>query len=674
MPSQFYETLFDRIQDCVAVYRVLNGGEDFIFADFNPAAEKADQVQKKNLIGKKVTEVFPAIKAFGLFAVFQKVYRTGEATHFPLTFYSDKRITGWRDNYVYKIDDEYIVAVYQDLTRQKQDEAQLKLSARVFEFAKEGIIITDQESNILQVNEAYVRLSGYTREEMIGRKAKFMKSNLHTPDFYRNMWGDLHKTGHWEGEIWDRNKEGMFIALYLMISAMKNEEGETTNYIGIYLDMTEQKKAQEHINKLAYYDVLTNLGNRTLFLQELQTLIDQSQRLDHTLALLFLDLDNFKYINDTYGHNIGDLLLIEAAKRIKKLARKSDFIARLGGDEFTIIITNIDSPASAGQIASELTQSLSETYTIDNITIHTTATVGIAVFPADGNDPHTLLRNADTAMYNAKRKGKNRYTFFAQEMNEMVRRRIELDTDLREALDLNQLLLHYQPKICLNTGKMHGYEALIRWNHPDKGLVPPDVFIPVAEMSNLILDIGKWVFKEAIQFQKELAQNNHIAPISVNVSSKQLYDEKFCPDLLEILDRTNCDPQYLEIEITESILMRNIEKSIEQLLLLKKRGIRISIDDFGTGYSSMSYLTKLPIDAIKIDKSFVVELERKKDARGIIKAIVALSKSLSLETIAEGVETPRQVRFLRNIKCNLAQGYYFSRPLPAEELLSPQAV
>lgn len=664
-----YELLFNRINDCVAVYKAVNKGKDFIFVDFNPAAERAENIKKEELLGKKVTEVFPGIKEFGLFKVFQEVYKTGEPRRFPLTFYKDKRITGWRDNDVYKIDDEHIVAVYHDLTRQKQYEEQLFLSARVFESAKEGIIITDNDSIIVQVNEAYVQLSGYRREEMIGKKATFMKSNLYPQKFYDQMWKKLMEEGHWEGEIWDRNREGKFIALYLMISAVKNSSGDTTHYIGIYLDITEQKQAQDHINKLAYFDALTNLGNRTFFLQELQTLSDQAARLNSTLALLFLDLDNFKNINDTYGHNIGDLLLIEVGRRIKEKSRKSDFIARLGGDEFTVIITNIKTPEIAAQLAGELIETLSSSYVIEGITIHTTVSIGIAVFPNDGENPHTLLKNADTAMYNSKRSGKNRFSFFRAEMNELIRSRIELDTDLRKAVELKQLSLFYQPKICLSSGRLDGFEALLRWQHPEKGFISPEKFIPVAEQSNLILSLGQWVFEQACIFQKKLESLNYMVSISINVSSKQLYDDSFCNNVLKITERLKADPSRLEIEITESILMKNIEKSIQKLLFLKEQGFHISIDDFGTGYSSMNYLIKLPIDAIKIDKSFILGQKEQEGAQSIVKAIIALAKSLSLQTVAEGVETASQVEFLKSVDCNLAQGFYYSRPIPQDEVL-----
>ena len=665
--SSLYNLLFKSIKDCVVVYEAINHGENFRFVDLNPAAENSESVKKEDIQGKLVTDVFPGVEDFGIFKVFQEVYKEGKHIHFPLTFYVDERISGWRDNYVYKLDEKHIVAVYNDITKEKQDEAELKLAATVFDSSLEGILITDKYGTIVKANDAFIKMSGYSENEILGQKAGILKSHIHSESFYKEMRKSIVKNGFWEGEIWDRKKNGESFAVYLYISTICDSEGHAKQYLGMYLDITENKRTQEQIQHLAYFDTLTTLPNRAQFDIELLKQIKISERKKQHFSLLMLDLDNFKYVNDAYGHQTGDLLLVEVAKKIKSVLRQSEFFARLGGDEFVIISDvqkHIDELAILSQRIIELFAKPTE---IGDYKLQIGCSIGVANYPIDGDSKDILFKNADSAMYEAKKNGRNRYIFYSSGLFQSSRRRLEIDIHLRQAIENENFEIFLQPKVCINSAKPIGAEALIRWNDEHLGFVSPVEFIPHAEETGLMVAIGDIVLKQSFQIIKALEKKNYDFKVSINISSVQLQENNFIQKIEAFLEEYQCSPSMLEFEITESKIMHNIEENIIKLQKIKNIGIQISIDDFGTGYSSMSYLKRLPVDMIKIDKSFIDEVPKDSEDCAIVQGILSLAKALSLKTIAEGVELKAQEDFLRANGCDYIQGYLHSKPLNKED-------
>lgn len=660
--ENLYLSIFDTIKDCVAIYEAYEDGEDFLFAGFNPSAEIAENINRKDILGKKLTEVFPAVKDFGILDAFRRVYKTGKSENFPLSFYEDDRISGWRDNYIYKIDEKHIIAVYNDVTQAKQAEAELKLSAKVFDNSLEGMMITNERTKIVKVNSTFLNISGYTEEEALNSYANLLKSDLHDDAFYQELWREIHTKGSWQGEIWNRRKDGEVFAVFSHITAVR-DGGKVKNYVAMYLDITEKLKAQEYINKLSYTDLLTKLPNRTLFDIELDGFVKRGIKDKMSFALLALDIDNFKYINDSFGHSIGDNLLKEITEKLKTVVRDADFIARVGGDEFVIIVDNVEFDEEIGLLCKDILSLFDEPFKIGINKINLGTSIGISVFPNDGDNKEQLLRSADTALYKAKEIGKNRFLFHTPQMNKDVSKKLELDEFLRETITNEGFDVFYQPKSCFQQGKFVGAEALIRWNHPKLGFVSPLDFIPYAEESGLIIPIGNLVLKRVCEKISFLEKQGICVRIAVNISSVQLDEDDFVENVQAILREKECNTKYLEFEVTESKIMNNVEVNIKKLTEIKKLGIKISIDDFGTGYSSMSYLQKLPVDTIKIDKSFIDNVPNSEDGNLIVKGILALTKGLSLETVAEGVETQEQKDFLKENGCDILQGYLYSKPL-----------
>jgi len=548
-------------------------------------------------------------------------------------------------------------------SRKFKYEENIELASQVFEQSLEGIMITDKDNNIIMVNNAFEKMTGFLLDDIKGKKANILKSGINNDKFYENMWKRLIHKGNYRGEIWNRKKDGTQLACFLSIKVIYDDKGVVQNYIAMYLDITEKLQNEEEIYKLAYHDILTKLPNRTKFNQYLTTLFEQRERVHKKFALLFLDLDNFKYVNDQFGHDIGDLLLIKVAKIFKTILRKSDFVARLGGDEFTVIVDDYQNINQIKALCNKIIKSLSTKFTIKGNKFHIGCSIGIAVFDSDGKSQNELLKNADTAMYKSKQNGKNRFTFFTQSMNEELNRKIELETGLRYAINSGEFEMYYQPKISLTTNEIIGAEALIRWNNVFLGVVPPNDFIPFAEEIGLINEIGDFIFDDVFKKLSDIVKYNKDFVVSINISSIQLQEKNFVEKVKSFLDQTNCNPKNIEFEITETIIMTNIESNIKKLLELKQLGIGLSIDDFGTGYSSMNYLHKLPIDTIKIDKSFVDNMAKENDTTILVKAIISLSKALNLTTVAEGVEEDSQKEHLRELECDIMQGYLFSKPL-----------
>lgn len=559
------------------------------------------------------------------------------------------------------------IGTVHDITRRKNAENELILASAVFEKMNDGVLITDEKQQIVTINSAYGAISGYVIEEIIGKTPNTFSSGWHDRVFYQNLWNELNQSGHWNGEIIDRRKNGELYTAELSIIAMHNKDGKLTNYISIVNDISEKKQKESLIHNLAYFDALTNLPNRVLFQERVTSKIPALQRNSKKMALFFIDMDNFKNINDTFGHFTGDKFLIEVAKAIKEILREEDTLARLGGDEFTVIVEDTESISGVAVVAEKIIERFKTSIIIDGREFYTGASIGISIYPDDGTTYEELVKAADTAMYQVKESGKNSYQFFTQSMNEKITERSFIENGLRSAINKHELFLEYQPKVNLQTKKVYGMEALVRWNHPDVGLIRPDKFIGISEETGQISQIGLWVAKQAISDTKALHDEGSKLIISINVSSKQLNDDAFIDNICAIANDIGLDKSYIELEITESHIMKNVDKSLSILNALYERGFKLSIDDFGTGYSSLSYLKKLPAKTIKIDRSFVLDIDKDEDDRSIVAAIIAMARSLGKDVIAEGSETKEHIDTLKFLHCNQIQGYYFSKPLKIEK-------
>ncbi|MDX1796382.1 MAG: EAL domain-containing protein [Hydrogenovibrio sp.] len=550
-----------------------------------------------------------------------------------------------------------------DVTAHKQAEAQIELASKVFEQSQEGIMITDPDQKVLMVNEAFTKISGYSSEEVLGKTPRILASGRHSKAFYEEIWQKINKEGHWQGEIWNRRKNGEIFPEWLSISCGHDEQGQVTEYIGIFNDISQVKESEEKIQHLAHYDPLTELANREMLMDRLNGAIHNAERSKASLALLFIDLDNFKNVNDTLGHQVGDQLLIEVGQRVKSVLRAEDTLARQGGDEFIAVLPDTGETGAA-HVAEKVIQTISAELDLEPYSLFITPSIGIAIYPQDGLDADALLRNADTAMYQAKEDGRNAYRFFTPEMQAHSARMMRLESALRIALVNNQLSLHYQPQICAQTGEIVGMEALIRWYHPEMGQISPEEFIPVAEQSGQILTIGSWVLRTAVrQIKSWQEQGKPCYRVAVNLSAVQFRYEELPNQVMAILTEEDVSPALLELELTESVAMANPDAAVEMMDKLAKQGIQLSIDDFGTGYSSLSYLKRFKVGKLKIDQSFVRDLTEDPDDQSIIIGIISLAKSLGLNTIAEGVETKAQLDFLKRQGCDEIQGFYYSKPL-----------
>ncbi len=555
------------------------------------------------------------------------------------------------------------------LERNQAGEA-LRLAASIYQNTSEAMMITDEQNRIVAINPAFTVVTGYTDEEVIGNDPGFLGSGTHNEDFFRNLWLSLNATGQWCGEIWNRRKNGEEFVEWLTINSIYDSEGKVYRRVSLFSDITERKKTDALILKQANYDTLTQLPNRRLFNDRLEQGIKIAHREQLHMALLFIDLDRFKEVNDTLGHHMGDELLIEAAQRIKSCVRESDTVARLGGDEFTVILNELHEVSPIDTIAEKIIASLSEPFRLFDEHVFVSASIGITVYPEDAMDAGELLKNADQAMFAAKQNGRNRVNYFTKSMQEAAQQRMRLIRDIHQALAENQFSIHYQPIVALASGHIHKAEALLRWKHPEHGYISPAVFIPVAEETGAIHEIGNRVFTEAVdRVQAWRAAYDSDFQVSINKSPVQFLVEGTEDDeWLEYLQRHNVSPQGVVIEITEGVLLQTNANSHERLHRLRQGGMQVAIDDFGTGYSSLAYLKRFEIDYLKLDKSFVCNLETDASDRALSEAIVVMAHKLGIRVIAEGVETEAQHAILKKIGCDYAQGYLFAKPMPAEEL------
>lgn len=563
--------------------------------------------------------------------------------------------------------DDMVRGILLDITERKRFEQRLALAGLVFENSTEGIMITDAMNLIIAVNPAFEAITGYGAEEVVGRDPKFLNSGLQAANLFKEMWQSLQREGRWVGEVWNRRKSGEPIALRLSIAVLRDEAGNVRRYLAMLGDVTTEKRQAEAIEHQAAHDALTGLPNRRLLADRMEQAIARVQRSGLRVGLLMLDLDGFKHINDTLGHRVGDLLLIDAARRLVNCVRESDTVARVGGDEFMIVLPDIQGQDDLQLLAGKILERVREPYAIEGKELFVSGSVGLTLFPDDGATCEELLAHADAAMYRAKADGKNTFRFFTAEMHERAVTRLQVEAELRRALRDGEFELHYQAVMDLATGRLAKAEALVRWRHPRRGLVEPDEFIPIAEETGLILALGDWVIDEAA---RQAALWNDVLPpgfsIAVNISAQQFHRGNCVGVLRDVIERRGIVPQRLLIEITESLFIGDHGDVKNQLDDICDLGVRIAIDDFGTGYSSLSYLKRFPVDTLKIDQSFVGGIETSEESATLVEAVILMGGALGLAVVAEGVETDGQRQFLASRGCNFGQGYLFGRPLAAE--------
>lgn len=563
----------------------------------------------------------------------------------------------------------YIVVV-EDISARRMAEERLRQASRVLESTAEGIIVTDMNLNIVTVNRAFTEITGYGEEEVLGRPWDVLRPEYHDEAFFEEIVTSIVSTGDWQGEIWNRRKNGELYPTWITISTVANESQQVTHYVSVFSDITLVKQSQRELDFMAHHDPLTKLPNRLLFNARLGHALETAQREDEQVAVLFIDLDRFKDVNDTLGHQVGDQLLKDVAKSMQGLLRADDTLARLGGDEFIIILERVRQAERVDTVARKLLEVLAEPFMLSEREIFVSGSVGIAVYPKDGTDVDTLVRNADAAMYQAKSCGRNNYQFYRQELTDAAFERLHLESRLRVALEQGELRLFYQPQVSLVTEELIGVEALVRWSHPELGEVSPMKFIGLAEETGLIMPLGEWVLRVACtQMRQWLDAGYHLPGMSVNVSARQFERGHIVHTVKRVLEETGLPARCLELELTETIIME-AEHAIATVEALRALGLKLSVDDFGTGYSSLSYLKRLPIHKLKIDRSFMTQLPGCANDEAIVRAVMALSQSMGFSVIAEGVETPDQAKFLLAHGCEEAQGYLYGRPMSATELAS----
>jgi len=611
-------------------------------------------------------------RASGIYAAAEEMLRSGRPQawtgQFRTTFGRDisviGRLVGFED-----AGRSRLMLMLEDRTAEKQAESELELAKKVIDSSNEAILITDADNRIVSANAAFERITGYSVAEAIGENPRMLASGRHDREFYHELWHTLLNTGHWEGEVWDRRRNGEIYPKWLRINVLRDPQtAHITHHVAVFSDITERKAAEEKIQHLAHHDALTDLPNRFALRVHLEHALARARREGQGLALMFLDLDRFKTINDSLGHHVGDELLRDVAARLRRAVRDTDMVARLGGDEFVVVLERMHRPEDAAPIARKILDSLGQPYQVELHELHTTPSIGISLYPADGEDIDTLMRNADSAMYHAKAFGRNNVQYFSAHMNDTARARLGIENALHAALRERQFLLHYQPQFDLADGRLTGFEALIRWQHPQRGMVAPGDFIPIAEESGMIVEIGDWVLEEACR-QARIWQDAGLdyGHIAVNLAARHFRRKDLPTFVRGVLDGAGLHASRLQLEITETGIME-VGQDVQSLLeALSAMGVQLVVDDFGTGYSSLAYLKRLPVQQLKIDRSFVMDIESDASDAAISRSVIALAHALGLEVVAEGVETQGQADFLRAHGCDRVQGFLYGRPLPAAE-------
>ncbi len=559
--------------------------------------------------------------------------------------------------------------VYTDITEKRQQEAQLLLAERVFAHSSEALLITDRAGVIINVNKAFSLITGYPREEAVGQTPRILKSNRHDEAFYRTMWTSVAEKGSWEGEVWDQRKGGEIYPKWLSITVVRDSHGDILNYIGCFSDITERKAAQEKIEYLAHHDALTSLPNRLLLRDRFVHAREQARRTGRSIAFMFLDLDHFKRINDSLGHRIGDDLLIAVVKRLRSCLRECDTLSRQGGDEFILILNDIDGKETAAKVAEKIITSLNQAFEIGLHSLNTSVSIGIALSPLDGDDFDSLLQKSDTAMYVSKERMRGTFSFFHQAMDDSAKRRLDLSNSLRRALSAKQFQLVYQPQVYADSGRVFGAEALLRWYPEDRAPISPTEFIPLAEEIGMILPIGEWVIGQACEQARRWRDDGLNCRIAVNVSGVQIYRDDIVAAVQRAARCAGISPELIQVELTESTLIEDSLLVQDAISGLKAIGASVAIDDFGTGYSSLAYLKRFRVDKLKIDRSFIADACSNEESAAMTRAVISIAHSLNMRSIAEGVETPEQLAFIRQAGCNEVQGYFYSQPLSTADFL-----
>ncbi len=563
----------------------------------------------------------------------------------------------------------HVRGIIEDITHRKVTEARLLLAASVFTHSREGIIITDTAANIIDVNESFTYITGYSRAEVLGRNPSLLKSGRQDPDFYKKLWQDLNTKQHWYGEIWDRHKNGDDYVIMINISAVLNAEGKAQNYIALFSDITATKTHQQQLEHSANYDPLTGLPNRLLLADRLEQAILQSERLERLVALIYLDLDGFKAVNDLHGHSVGDALLITVSHRMRDMLRDVDTLARIGGDEFVAVLVNLGCQQDCEPLLQRLLQAAADPVKVNDITLQVSASIGVTLYPEDDSDADKLLRHADQAMYVAKQSGKNQYIYFDLIKNAALKSEQEQLASIRSAIDNREFVLHYQPKVNMKTSEVIGAEALIRWQHPQQGLLFPGAFLPLIDNHPYYIEVGEWVIDEAFAQLTEWHEQGFILPVSVNIGAHHLQQECFVLNLAErFAANPNVHPSQIELEILESSALEDLNNTSNIMNACCEMGVHFSLDDFGTGYSSLTYLKRLPVNMLKIDQSFVSDMLTDLEDLSIIEGIIGLASAFNHQVIAEGVETPAHCQRLLELGCELAQGYAFAKAMPGDKL------
>jgi diguanylate cyclase (GGDEF)-like protein/PAS domain S-box-containing protein len=549
----------------------------------------------------------------------------------------------------------------------------LKKTALFFEQSNEGVVITDRKGVILATNNSFCKITGYTKEEAIGKSTKMLKSGTHDKHFYKNLWDSLKHQGKWQGEIWNKRKNGEIYPEWLSITKLIDPVTKELDYMAIFTDISSLKKSDEKLRFYANHDHLTGLLNRTQFENILEQSIQSAIRNDGKFALLFIDLDHFKEVNDTSGHSVGDQVLKEASRRLQKVIRKEDVLARIGGDEFNIIINNVKKDSDVLLLANKLNEAIKQPFLIEDKTFYLTLSIGISLFPKHGLNTKDLSKYADSAMYEVKRNGRNGIMLYNKRFTDSLFKKVSLFNKLKRAIKNEDFEVYYQLVVDTRSKKVSGAEALVRWQHEKAGFIPPDEFIPIAEHHNLVGDIDRFVLREACQALPLLmGKFGNDFVLGVNMSSKDFTSKSFIDELITTVKDFQALPENIELEITESSIMTNQDKAVEKMKVLIKEGFNIALDDFGTGYSSLSYLKKFPISKVKIDKSFVLDILRDEDDKQMVEAIINIAKIFDLEVQAEGVETKEHFDILKSYGAHIAQGYFFSKPMPIDQICSKE--
>ncbi|HKS14909.1 MAG TPA: EAL domain-containing protein [Pseudomonas sp.] len=551
----------------------------------------------------------------------------------------------------------------------RSDRERLRMAAAVFDSTLEGVLVTRLDGVIVHVNRAFMRITGYRQDEVLGHRPNKFKSGRHGIDFYQQIYATLGETGEWSGEIWNRRKSGEIYPQWQTIRAIRDDENAVSHYVAVFSDISAIKHSERELAYLAHHDPLTDLPNRLLFSDRAEQALAGAQNSKRGCALLLLDLDHFQSINDSLGHNIGDQLLKQVGERLQALLGSGMTLARLGGDEFGVLSENCQQVGQAAALAQGIIEGMREPFVLEGNRLFISASIGISLFPSDALSAEQLLRNADSALFKAKGNGRAGYALYTEELTAHAQHRVETAAELRRAIDHQELRVFYQPVHDLASGRMVGVEALVRWQHPQRGLVPPGEFIPIAERTGLIAEIDTWVLRQACgQMVDWQAQGRSLEFVAVNISSRLFGHRALYRQVADVLQDTGMDPALLELEVTESAVMEDPETSLEQLHRLRELGLRLAIDDFGTGYSSLLRLKRLPVQKLKIDQGFVAGLPCDEDDIAIVRVIIALARSMNMQVHAEGIEQAEQARFLLEHDCQLGQGYWFGRPVPVAQL------